>query len=451
MRQNYRVMRERVTFIFVTLVLFLTTIPRASNFYSMQSSTRVEIDVILVFIAITYCMVVSALFILDRKKLWEHKVPTTFEIVLCTYAVCGVVVTFFSRVSNSLLGWLGIFTGNGALSVALVSVVVILIGRASGQISRYTVLVFIFLLFQDLIIFLQLAGCNPFGLYGESDFYATNLVTNQGGNYAGTLGNIGPLSNILGMLAVALGVLSFDSSKSAVQRLFCVIISILTVLATLMLGTDAVLVGYTAVAALLLFCVYCSRHHTILPVCLVALATVAVASFAIYHWDGQSGLLFELHEMLHGNISDDYGSGRVHIWKDFLSECKNNLIIGKGLDSAGFDILGYFEHLDEATQVVYKAYCVDGHSKWINILYGGGLLTLLPYVLYFVLLFASLMRKYNVTQDILVLVCICATGFWVVVWSVSISYMNTDCIFYVMLGLSHSVLLQDNQGQSAKE
>jgi len=36
---------------------------------------------------------------------------------------------------------------------------------------------------------------------------------------------------------------------------------------------------------------------------------------AIYYIDFESGTLLELHNVLHGNIEDSYGSSRIFIWR----------------------------------------------------------------------------------------------------------------------------------------
>lgn len=430
--------RSRVTLWYIVFILLITTIPRVSNFYEINKGCSGFFDVILLVVTVMYI-----LFQLVTSRTTEviqcqsHR-RMYHEMLLALYAIVGLDTLIVSRVRDSIMGWLGLFTGNGALSIALAVLVVLLIGRTLQDMSVLLPYMSFFLLIQDLIILLQLGGHNPFYLYGDSDFYGKGITTNLAGNYAGTLGNIGPLSNVLGLLAILLLVMSFHDKLDSILANLCRMTAALTFVVILMLGTSAVWLGYVVAFALAMVCIAGYKYKKLGQACSILFFVSMTCLVIVYFWDAPITLLHEMHQILHGNVSDNFGSSRIYIWRDFLSHCKDNFLFGKGLDSAGLDGLGYFVRIDDESQTVFRGVCVDGHSKWINILYGGGLITLVPFIAYFISLFIKLIKKYLQSGSVPTLACAVALIFWVTVWSFSVSYINIDCVFYCVLGMTHA-------------
>ncbi len=53
----------------------------------------------------------------------------------------------------------------------------------------------------------------------------------------------------------------------------------------------------------------------------------------LYLYDFKSGMLYEMHELLHGNFDDDFGTYRIFLWKRTLSIFPEYPILGSGPDS----------------------------------------------------------------------------------------------------------------------
>lgn len=435
--------RRLFSYVYILFILAITTVPRVKNFYLISSGSSGTVDLLMLGVTAVYIVLTLMLIREDSLTPSSRQTVLSLDFLLIMYAGMGILTQSLSRVRSTPMEWLGLFTGNGAASVALACAVVLLIGRNIKSIKDLVVPIAIFVVVQDAIIFVQLLGFNPFWLYGESDFYGTGIITNIAKSYAGTIGNIGLLSNVSGMLAVFLMVMYFQGGLKMSHRIIAMSAGCITIWVTVLLGTSAVLVGYCVVLAVLGYLYMCRKTgvpYTV-TVLFVVLGISAVA--ILYFVDIPVTTLHEVHEILHGNASGEFGSSRVAIWSEFIEAVKGEAVFGKGLDSAGLDGLGYFVRIDDATQTVFRGMCVDGHSKWINILYGGGILTLLPFVLYFVVLFYYLFRKYVRTGRVDVLACTLAVVFWVTVWSFSVSYINVDCVFYCVLGMAHSILREE--------
>ena len=53
----------------------------------------------------------------------------------------------------------------------------------------------------------------------------------------------------------------------------------------------------------------------------------------LYFYKFKSGMLYEIHELLHGNFDDDFGTYRVFLWKRTLSIIPEYFVFGSGCDT----------------------------------------------------------------------------------------------------------------------
>jgi len=97
-------------------------------------------------------------------------------------------------------------------------------------------------------------------------------------------------------------------------------------------------------------------------------------------------LLFEAREVLHGNIRDEMGSGRVHIWRHALTVVPNAPIIGTGPDTFG-------EVFPDEAQGFMDATFDTAHNEYLQILIAQGILGLLAYLVFLVGVFISAIRN----------------------------------------------------------
>ena len=67
-----------------------------------------------------------------------------------------------------------------------------------------------------------------------------------------------------------------------------------------------------------------------------------IAVTALYLYDFGFGMLTEIHEILHGNLKDEYGTFRVFLWKRTLSIIPEYPILGSGPDSFAIRFMSKF-------------------------------------------------------------------------------------------------------------
>jgi len=98
-------------------------------------------------------------------------------------------------------------------------------------------------------------------------------------------------------------------------------------------------------------------------------------------------LLFEAREVMHGNLRDEMGSGRIYIWRNALAAVPNAPIIGTGPDT--------FEQavFPDETHIFMGARFDTAHNEYIQILLSQGILGLLAYLTFLVGVFLCAIKK----------------------------------------------------------
>lgn len=162
-----------------------------------------------------------------------------------------------------------------------------------------------------VVCWLQLMGLDPFGLYPEGTNYYDKYVA-YGSAFLGTIGNVGLVAAYLCLAVPFLTGYAFLSEEKYDW--------LLLVPAAMGLGVLAlcdVSAGVVALAA----CVLVGAPVVIRGkkarriACGVSGGVTLAGLTAVYFWPGQSGILYEFSQLLHGNLADEFGTRRGEIWK----------------------------------------------------------------------------------------------------------------------------------------
>lgn len=65
----------------------------------------------------------------------------------------------------------------------------------------------------------------------------------------------------------------------------------------------------------------------------VIVVGIILCMLSIYFINFKDGILYEIHEILHGNFNDDFGTYRIFLWKRSISLVKDYPILGTGPDT----------------------------------------------------------------------------------------------------------------------
>ena len=91
-------------------------------------------------------------------------------------------------------------------------------------------------------------------------------------------------------------------------------------------------------------------------------------------------LFREIHSILHGEISDSFGSGRVEIWRKMLARLdRRQLLFGCGPDTVRLTALEPFRTYDETGKLLRQAAITDAHCWPLQMLYCQGVFALLSF------------------------------------------------------------------------
>ena len=295
---------------------------------------------------------------------------------------------------------------------------------------------------SSILALIQLTGANPFTLYPEGfNYYDANVY--YSGEFLSTIGNAGLfgafLSLAVGILAMAFIKFDFKERWFLVLPFFIAVLLIFEMgidaaLLALLVGFAlmfpiAVTSQKTLANTLIVFAIitaafglsqalvfqdgpilFASVNTTIfITVGLISLfsifiikssifakistrqyragATVIILSsicfalITLWQYSGQPvGMIYEASQVLRGNWDDDFGTGRVFIWRSVLEAIQwSTLLLGTGPDTLGYWGI-YFSRYDEHLGVTLFANTDAAHNELLHILATGGLLSLLAYL-----------------------------------------------------------------------
>ncbi|NLH00455.1 MAG: O-antigen ligase family protein [Clostridiales bacterium] len=100
----------------------------------------------------------------------------------------------------------------------------------------------------------------------------------------------------------------------------------------------------------------------------------------IYFWKGTEGTVYELSQVMHGNIEDGFGSSRILIWRNLLKLFPERPLLGGGPGTIPLRLNLVFSRYVEETGKTLKTYVDNAHNDYLGILVCTGLLSLVPYL-----------------------------------------------------------------------
>lgn len=116
-------------------------------------------------------------------------------------------------------------------------------------------------------------------------------------------------------------------------------------------------------------------------ICILALLVlVTVGLIYVYNCHAQSGFIYELNQVMHGNFADEFGSNRLRIWKRCIEMFKEYPILGSGPDTAVMRYNIIFERFSPIWQTLLRTGVDSAHNEFLNLLVNVGIVGLLPFV-----------------------------------------------------------------------
>lgn len=289
------------------------------------------------------------------------------EWLMLGYVLCSLLSTFLSPWRAD--AWLGRSRREGLLTLALYGAVFLLLGRLARPKAWLLDVFGAAMSLCCLLALWQLAGGNPLGLYPKGLAYS-DAGTAYSGEYLGTIGNTDLLAAVM---CVAVPAFFYGAWK--LRRCWLLVPLTLCVTVSVRMNVSAGLLGTAAGLVLPLPLALDEKKRRAAT---IIIGGVLLAAFlAVFLLPGLPGVLGEAHALLHGRAENDFGSGRIYIWKNVWQAVKERPLFGGGPDTLPRRITAYFERYDEAGHIVRRTGIDTAHNEYLNILANQGLFALL--------------------------------------------------------------------------
>lgn len=226
-----------------------------------------------------------------------------------------------------------------------------------------------------LLCLIQMQGYNPFCLFPAGYSYLDANIA-YAGVYLGTVGNA---DLVAGLLCLAIPIFLLMILLLNERRRWLLMIPLLLCLLVLwQMQVQAGLVG----VCLGLFC----SLPVMLPLkqrkwaWVILLVVLLLSPCLIILLQPNSGLFYEISQILQGNWDDRFGNGRIYIWRQVIALVDEHLWFGTGPDTmAAAGIPGFDRYSAELNETL--SYTVDvAHNEYLNVLYHQGLLAALTFI-----------------------------------------------------------------------
>lgn len=231
------------------------------------------------------------------------------------------------------------------------------------------------------IALLQLFGRNPFSLFPDGLSYLSPAVQETGA-FLGTVGNVDVFS-ALHCLALPLfaGVLCYGKRP---RRWLLILPLLLGAAVQLAADVSAGILAELIVAVLVLPTglvrrLSDRRPGAVRPWMYFSGAIILAVALAAWYWiPFPSGAAYELHEILHGNLDNSFGSHRILIWRETTAVLRKHLLLGIGPDTLQYYLPIRFERYSEVFQETVVTTVQNAHSAPLQLLVSFGLLGFIP-------------------------------------------------------------------------
>ena len=228
-----------------------------------------------------------------------------------------------------------------------------------------------------VLALIQIAGYNPLGLYPPGMDYSDAFKL-YSGQFLGTVGNVDLLSALFS-LAIPIFWIPVVKGKER-KRLFLILPLCLSLIVLLSAFVAGGVLGVFSGALLCVPVIMKRGRARKVTACAVAVLIVLGLFVVYFAGDRVGGFVYEASQIMHGNIDDSFGSGRIYIWRKSLELVEGHLLFGGGPETMGLRTDAYFERYDEDLGVLIQSFVDTAHNEYLNILVNQGLLALLFFV-----------------------------------------------------------------------
>lgn len=442
--KNHRRIFEGITTIYIALLLSVFLFYCGAHGYQGILEAKAHIFwgicggyVLISLLFLLECVIVgeiklSPLKILLKQTTWFHRLIAAY-----------IILTWISALLSPYgsVSILGATRYEGALTITLYGLSAIFISKF-GRLN--TALYYAFLASStvfSLLCIVQLHGGNPFQLYPEGYNYSGAYI-DYAGAYLGTLGNVDVVAAFLSMeIPLLCGAVL---KKNKADKLFPFVPLMLALYVLMKMSVMAGIVGAAGgIAISLPVLLPLSKKQRRMAWSLLGSSMLAFAIF-LYMVDIGNGMLHEMHELLHGNIDPNFGSGRIYIWSEVLQRIPDHLWFGTGPDTMFLVGIDGFSRYDSLHGIDIISQIDVAHNEYLNVLFHQGVFALIAYMALLVTVFQTWLVSSS-SHSATAIVGAAALGYCIQAFF-GFSMCITAPFFWLLLGLINGPDNNDDGG-----
>lgn len=204
-----------------------------------------------------------------------------------------------------------------------------------------------------------------------------------------------------------------------------------------------IVVLFIAICALLIYLAYIlyntnydiSKNKKIIKYFYLGLIGCGILGLIVlYFGNFKSGMLYEIHELLHGNFDDNFGTYRVFLWKRTITLIKEFPILGSGPDT--FAIRFMAKYTSDIAAIGPLTLNDTAANIYLTMIINLGIVGLLNYLAFLFFQIKKGLKNINCYSSILLIAFIC----YLIQSFFNLSVVIVSPIFWVLMALHYNSL-----------
>ena len=404
--------KSNLIFIYIVINLIYLFIGSILKFYNIIGLETFSYG----YIGLLVTNIIMICYLIYKKKYIKNKIDI-FLILIIIFAVISTIFAY--NPMKSLFGCYGRYEG---LFVILYYISTLFIVRFINQNDIKKV---VYIIIAICIINGIFSVCQKFNLFNvktilyEQERWSTGLVKNP--NFFGTLILIG--------LCYSIGI--YIDEKNKFKKNIFFIITLFLFLNLLFSNSLGCIVGLFLVMLFLLF--YSMKTKVLSKYILLCFSFLLILLFA--HFISATTIISDVYRtknetinITKGNFDDNYGTGRLYVWKRTIKVVPKYIIHGVGVDN--------FSNIIDGNAIIrgvdHHFKYDKAHNEYLQILVTMGIFSLISYLcLHFLIIKEGLKNAFKNKEIYLILPVI---GYLVQA-QFNISVIEVAPLFYIALGL----------------
>ena len=169
------------------------------------------------------------------------------------------------------------------------------------------------------------------------------------------------------------------------------------------------------------------------------------ALLVLYFVNFKSGIFYEMHELLHGNFDDDFGTYRIFLWKRTISLIPQFPLLGSGPDT--FAIRFMAKYTEDIASIGPLTLNDTAANVYLTMIINIGIIGLLNYLAFIFFQLKDGIKKMNKYSAILLITIVC----YLIQDFFNLSLVIVTPVFWLLMGLHQSSLNNEEKGLFLKK